>query len=167
MAEISVEIHSLFDLTVGREIRPTEKFTFSVTATNSSEADAVVLENVRYHVRVEDPTLAKLIVPPTNPDENGTGYKGPDAASGELVELAPNAEVDEMILFPRAITKPVDMGEDSPVIIEGAGELGVGDSDVLSLKGRALAVGSTRLTCQVSGEPDVEIPLATKTLDII
>ena len=167
MAEISVEIHSLFDLTDSREIRPTEKFTFSVTATNSSEADAVSLENVRYHVRVEAPALAKLIVPPTNPDNDGTGYKGVDAASGELVELAPNAEVAEMVLFPRAITKPVDMGDDSPVIIEGAGALGIGDSDVLSLKGIALATGSTQLTCQVSGEPDVEIPLATKPLDII
>ncbi|MCI5121543.1 MAG: hypothetical protein D3908_10205 [Candidatus Electrothrix sp. AUS4] len=166
MAEISVKIHSLFDLTLGREFRPTEKFTFSVTATNSSEADAVVLENVRYHVKVEDATLAKLIVPPTNPDENGTWYKSTDT-SGELVELAPNTEVDEMILFPRAITKPVDIGEDSPVIIDGAGRLGIGDSDVLSLKGIALAVGSTRLTCQVSGEPDVAIPLATKALDII
>ncbi|WPD22447.1 MAG: hypothetical protein Q3M24_01665 [Candidatus Electrothrix aestuarii] len=167
MAEISVQIHSLFDLTDSREIRSTEKFTFSVTTINSSEADAVALENVRYHVRVEDPSLAKLIVPPTNPDNNGTGYKGVDAASGELVELAPNAEVAEMVLFPRAVTKPVDMGDASPVIIEGAGALGIGDSDVLSLKGIALATGSTQLTCQVSGEPDVEIPLATKTLDII
>ncbi|MCI5121642.1 MAG: hypothetical protein D3908_10720 [Candidatus Electrothrix sp. AUS4] len=167
MAEISVQIHSLFNLMNSREIRPTEKFTFSVTTINSSEADAVALENVRYHVRVEDPAVAKLIVPPTNPDEIGTVYKGLDATSGELVALAPDTEVGEVHLFPKAITKPVDIGEDSPVIIEGAGALKVGDSDRLILKGIALATGSTQLTCQVSGEPDVDIPLATKPLDII
>lgn len=102
MADISVKIHSLFDLTISREIRATEKFSFSVTATNSSETDAVPLENVCYHLKVEDPTVAKLLVPAENPDENGTGYKGIDPASGNLVELAPNTEVDEMYLFPKA-----------------------------------------------------------------
>ncbi|CAK8725449.1 hypothetical protein KKHLCK_16750 [Candidatus Electrothrix laxa] len=162
MADIIVKIHSLFDLTDSREIRPTEKFSFSVTATNSSEADAVRLENVRYHLKVEDPTVAKLLVPPTNPDADGIGYKGIDPASGDLVELAANAEVDEMVLFPRATVR-----DDSPVIFDQAGDLDIGDSDKLTLRGQALAVGSTRLTCQVSGEPDVEIPLATKPLDIV
>lgn len=161
MAEISVKIHSLFDLIGNREIRPTTKFSFSVTTTNSSEADAVRLENVCYHLKVEDPTLAKLLVPSTNPDEDGTGYKGVDPASGDVVELAPNAEVDEMILYPRATIRG-----GGPVIVERAGDLDIGDSDVLTVRGQALAVGSTRLTCQVSGEPDVEIPLATKTLNI-
>lgn len=161
MAEISVKIHSLFDLIGNREIRPTTKFSFSVTTTNSSEADAVRLENVCYHLKVEDPTLAKLLVPSTNPDEDGTGYKGVDPASGDLVELVPNAEVDEMILYPRATIRG-----GGPVIVERAGDLDIGDSDVLTVRGQALAVGSTRLTCQVSGEPDVEIPLATKTLNI-
>jgi len=162
MADISVKIHSLFDLTDSREIRPTEKFSFSVTVTNSSEADAVHLENVRYHVKVEDSAVAKLLVPPTNPDADGTGYKGVDPASGDLVELAPNAEVAEVVLCPR-----VTVRDDSPVIFEEAGTLGVGDSDVLTLRGQALAVGSTQLTCQISGEPDVTIPLATKPLDIV
>ena len=161
MAEISVKIHSLFDLIGNREIRPTTKFSFSVTTTNSSEADAVRLENVCYHLKVEDPTLAKLLVPSTNPDEDGTGYKGVDPASGDVVELAPNAEVDEMILYPHATIRG-----GGPVIVERAGDLDIGDSDVLTVRGQALAVGSTRLTCQVSGEPDVEIPLATKTLNI-
>jgi hypothetical protein len=162
MADISVTIHSVFDLIGSMEIRPTKKFSFSVTTTNSSEADAVHLENVRYHVKVEDPAVAKLLVPPTNPDADGTGYKGVDPASGDLVELAPNAEVDEMILYPRATVRG-----GGPVVIERAGTLGIGDSDVLKLRGQALTAGSTRLTCQVSGEPDVEIPLATKPLDIV
>ena len=162
MADISVKIHSLFDLTDSREIRPTEKFSFSVTVTNSSEADAVHLENVRYHVKVEDPAIAKLLVPSTNPDAYGTGYKGVDPASGDLVELAPNTVVDAVVLYPR-----VTVRDDSPVIFEEAGTLGIGDSDVLTLRGQALAVGSTRLTCQVSGEPDVAIPLAKKSLDIV
>ena len=76
MADIEVKIHSLFDLLGDREIRPRERFSFSVTATNSSEADAVQLENVRYHVKVEDPTMAKLVVPSRNPDQYGTGYDG-------------------------------------------------------------------------------------------
>ncbi|MDU9051140.1 MAG: hypothetical protein Q3M30_20040 [Candidatus Electrothrix sp. Rat3] len=162
MADISVTIHSLFDLIGSRKIRPAKKFSFSMTTTNSSEPDAVHLENVRYHVKVEDPTKAKLLVPETNPDKDGTGYKGVDPASGDLIELAPNAEVDEMTLYPRATIRG-----GGPVTIERAGTLGIGDSDVLSLEGLALAVGSTQLTCQVSGEPDVEIPLATKQLDII
>ncbi|XOF34012.1 MAG: hypothetical protein ACL93V_01550 [Candidatus Electrothrix sp. YB6] len=167
MAEITVEIHSLFNLINSRDIRPNQKFTFKVTATNPSAPDAVRLENVRYHVRVEDPAIAKLIVPAENPDEYRTGYKGKDAASGELVELAPNAEVDEMYLFPGASSGPVTIGGTSPVIIDRARELGVGDSDVLELKGKALATGSTQLTCQVSGEPDLAIPLATEPLEVI
>ncbi|WP_446010775.1 hypothetical protein [Candidatus Electrothrix sp.] len=167
MADITVTIHSIFDLTNSREIRPREKFSFSVTTTNSSEADAVALQDVRYHVKVEDPTIAKILVPPTNPDADGTGYKGVDPASGELVMLAPNTEVEEATLFPRGITKPVDLGENSPVIIEEAGELSVGDSDVVKVYGQALAAGNTQLTCQVSGTPDVAIPLATKPLDIV
>ncbi|MCI5210732.1 MAG: hypothetical protein D3910_18535 [Candidatus Electrothrix sp. ATG2] len=162
MADVTVTIHSLFDLSGSREIRPNVKFAFGVTATNSSEADAVRLENVRHHVKVEDPTVAKLLVPPTNPDEEGTGYKGIDPVSGDLVELAPNAEVDEMYLYPRATIRG-----GGPVVIERAGDLDIGDSDQVRLQGKALAVGSTRLSCQVSGEPDVEIPLATKPLEIV
>jgi hypothetical protein len=162
MADINVKIHSLFELAGNRDIRSTERFAFSVTMTNSSEADAVSLENVRYHVKVEDPAVAKLLVPPRNPDLDGTGYKGIDPVSGDMVELALNAEVDELYLYPRATIRG-----GGPVVIERAGSLGIGDSDKLTLRGRALAVGSTRLTCQVSGEPDVEIPLAIKALDII
>ena len=162
MAEISVKIHSLFDLSDSREIRPTEKFSFSITVTNSSEGNAVRLENVRYHMKVEYPAIARLLVPPENPDEDGTVYKGVDPATGELIDLAPNAEVGEMTLCPRATVRG-----GNPVIIERAGDLDIGDSDVLTLRGLALAVGSTQLSCQVSGEPDVEIPLATKPLDIV
>ena len=162
MADISVKIHSIFDLAGSREIRPTEKFSFSVTVTNSSEADAVHLENVRYHLKVKDPSIAKLLVPPTNPDEDGTGYKGVDPVSGDLVELAPNAEVDEMTLYPRATVRG-----GGPVVIERAGTLGIGDSDVLTIRGQALASGNTQLSCQVSGEPDVAIPLAKKPLEIV
>ena len=162
MADVSVKIHSLFDLMDNREIRPTDKFSFSVTATNSSEANAVRLENVRYHVKVEDPTIAKLLVPPRNPDDDGTGYKGIDPASGDLIELAPNAEVDEIHLYPRATIR-----DGVAVIIDRAGELGIGDSDKLNMRGQALAPGSTRLICQVSGEPDVEIPLATTPLEVV
>lgn len=162
MADISVKIHSLFDLTNSREIRPTEKFSFSVTTTNSSEADAVSLKNVRYHLKVEDPTKAKLLVPAENPDDNGTGYQGMDPVSGDLVVLAPGAEVAEMVLLPSATVR----GQ-APVIFEMAGDLDVGDSDVLTVYGQALATGTTQLTCQVSGEPDVEIPLASKPLEIV
>jgi hypothetical protein len=162
MADISVKIHSLFDLTGSREIRPTEKFSFSVTVTNSSEADAVRLENVRYHLKVEDPSVAKLLVPAENPNEDGTGYQGVDPASGDLVALEPGAEVDEMILLPAATLRG-----HIPVVFEMAGDLDIGDSDMLKVRGKALAVGSTQLTCQVSGTPDVAIPLATKPLKIV
>jgi hypothetical protein len=162
MAEISVKIHSLFNVTGSRKIGSTNRFSFSVTATNSSDSDAVHLENVRYHLKVEDPTKAKLVVPAENPDKEGTVYKGVDPASGDLIELAPEAEVGEMVLCPR-----VTVHGGGPVVIEGAGTLGIGDSDVLKLNGKALAVGSTQLTCQVSGEPDTAIPLATKPLEIV
>jgi hypothetical protein len=161
MADITVTVHSLFNLLSERTIRPNEKFTFSVTATNSSEPDAVRLENVRYHIRVEDSAVAKLLVPPTNPDDDGTAYKGIDSASGDLVDLAPNAEVGEMHLYPR----PTIPGG-GPVVIERAGDLDVGDSDVLSVRGKAFTTGDTQITCQVTAEPDVEIPLATKLLEV-
>ena len=162
MADISVKIHSLFDLTDSREIRSTEKFSFSVTVTNSSEPDAVRLENVRYHLKVDDPSIAKLLVPAENPDKNDTGYQGVDSASGELVVLELGAEVAEMILVPRATIR-----DEGPIIFELAGDLDIGDSDVLKVRGQALAVGTTQLTCQVSGTPDVSIPLATKPLEIV
>ncbi|MCI5133314.1 MAG: hypothetical protein D3904_17820 [Candidatus Electrothrix sp. EH2] len=162
MSHVEVKIHSLFDLAGEREIRSTAKFSFAVTTINSSEADAVRLENVRYHVKVEDPSKAKLLVPPENPDDFGTVYKGVDPDSGDSVELAPNTEVDELYLYPRATIRG-----GGPVVIERAGDLDIGDSDMLKLRGQALAAGSTRLTCQVSGEPDVEIPLASKLLTLV
>ncbi len=162
MADISVKIHSLFELAGNRDIRSTERFAFSVTMTNSSEADAVSLENIRYHVKVKDPAVAKLLIPPRNPDLDGTGYKGVDPVSGDMVKLALNTEVDELYLYPRATLRG-----DDPMVIERAGSLGIGDSDVLVLRGKGLAAGSTELSCQVSGEPDVEISLATILLEIV
>ncbi len=164
MTDVTVTIHSLFTLTSRRTIRANQRFTFNVTATNSSGSDAKRLENVRYHISLADPAVARLTVPATNPDKDGTVYKGKDSASGDFVDLAPNAEVQEMYLFPRSTVRG-----GGPVVIERAGDLDVGDSDLLKIHGRAgvdAGGSSTQISCQVTAEPDVEIPTSTKLLEI-
>ncbi|MCI5223136.1 MAG: hypothetical protein D3924_10790, partial [Candidatus Electrothrix sp. AR4] len=120
--------------------------------------------NVRYHISMADPAVAKLTVPAANPDKDGIAYKGVDSASGELVGLAPNAEVQEMHLFP----SPTIRGG-GPVVIDRAGTLDPGDSDLLKIHGQAASDaegGSTEISCHVTVEPDVEIPVATKPLKV-
>jgi len=134
----------------GVSIQPNEVFTFSVTANNSSAADAIRLVNVRYHIRVLNPAVAKLVVPSSNPDANGVTYKsGPGGFFS--FNLAPNAEVGEMFLFPPA------SGIFAP---DKAGDLDIGDIDTIAgLKGKAgsaPAGGSTSITCAVLAEADLD-----------
>jgi len=155
----------------GTTIQPNETFTFSVTGTNTAAPDAIRLVNVRYHVKVVNPTVAKLVVPASNPDASGIKYK---SGSGGLftVDLSPNAEVSEMYLFP-----PVDSG--FPFPSDKAGDLDPGDSDTITgLKGKAapaLGGGITQITCRILADPDLDFlfpqnednPSATKALTVI
>ena len=155
-------------------INPNEQFTFSVTATNSSAADAIRLVNVRYQVSVANPAVGKLVVPATNPDANGIRYRGPVGIfAGPLVDLAPNAEVGTMFLFPPASSTG------GPIFIERAGDLDVGDSDTISgLKGKAgpgAGGGNSQITCRILAEPDLDFlfpkfedsPTATRVLNVV
>jgi hypothetical protein len=134
----------------GPTIQPNGSFTFNITVTNLDLAldPGIRLVNVRYHVKVQNPAVAKLVVPTTNPDFNGIRYKGPDT----LVDLAPKAEVDEMYLLPPA-------SGTGPIFIERAGDLDVGDSDIISVTGKCgpAAVGSTTvIACSIRADPDLD-----------
>ncbi|HEY9657185.1 MAG TPA: hypothetical protein V6C65_01885 [Allocoleopsis sp.] len=162
---------SAFTPATGTSIQPGEQFTFSVTGTNASGVDAIRLINVRYVVRVIDPAVAKLVVPATNPDAMGIRYKGPGLIFGTLVDLAPNARVSEMYIYP-----PASMN--SPFYIDRAGDLNIGDSDTLTLTGEAGSAvngGNTQIMCQILADPDLDFifpknentPSTSKSLVII
>jgi hypothetical protein len=158
---------------VGVTIQPNEPFTFDVTGTNLSGPDAIKLVNVRYHIWVENPAIAKLVVPTHNPNFNGITYKGwtstPDVGLF-LVNLPANAEVAEMYLFPPA---------SGPFPQDKAGDLNPGDSDsILGLKGKAgpaAGGGSTQITCRIQADPDLDFlfpknedsPTVTQTLTVV
>jgi len=129
----------------GTVVNKSELFTFTVSVTNSSAADAIRLVKVRYHLHVQTPAVAKLVVPATNPDAQGITYKnlpGGDFASN----LAPNAEVADMYLFPSP----------SNFLGEGSGDLDVGDKDTIEVTGRGLVVGGTDIKFRVLAEADLD-----------
>jgi hypothetical protein len=158
----------------GVTIQPNETFTFSITGTNSASPDAIRLVNVRYHVSVANPAVAKLVVPATNPFPavNGITYKARSGFFGPLVDLAPNAEVGEMFLFPSPSSSA------GPIFIDRAGDLDVGDSDTISLTGKAGAAaagGNSQISCNIIAEVDLDFlftknedsPTATRSLVVI
>jgi hypothetical protein len=126
-------------------IRPNEIFTFDITVKNPKTGiPGIRLVNVRYHVKVQNPAIAKLVVPATNPDFDGIRYKGLD-----LVDLAPKAEVAEMYLFPPASST-----------INRAGDLDVGGpSDIIRVTGKGFAAAGTFTTnigCSIKADPDLD-----------
>lgn len=137
----------------GNTIQPNEYFTFSVTATNSSAVDAIRLVNVRYYVTVLNPAVGKLVVPDTNPDSNGIRYRKPGPVLGLMVDCAPKEEVGTMYVFPPAsVSSP-------PFVLDRAGDLDVGDSDTIQLRGKAgtnPSGGNTQITCKILAEPDLD-----------
>lgn len=128
---VSVSISALVP-DVPSTINRNEEFTFSVTATNAPAPNGISLVNVRYHVRVANSSVAKLIVPATVTARSG--------ASATSTLLVAGALVSQMFLFP------------------ADNSLTVGDSDtVAGLKGKAGgAVGTTQILFDIFADPDLD-----------
>ena len=141
--KVSVSISALAPAVPGT-INPDEEFTFSVTVTNASTASGgISLVNVRYHIHVANPSVAKLIVPPV---ATATTRSGPTTA---FPTLSPGTQVSEMFLFPISDTL-------------GAG----GDSDTISgLKGKSGgAVGTTSIRFDIHADPDLSFLFPTNEI---
>jgi hypothetical protein len=131
------------------QIKPNANFTFDITVTNPNAVNhGIRLVNVRYHVKVQTPAVAKLVVPATNPDFDGIRYKDPD-----LVDLAPNAEVAEMYLFPSASST-----SSTSSTINRAGDLDVGTSDTIRVTGKGFGSSGTTtgIDCSIKADPDLD-----------
>jgi hypothetical protein len=120
----------------GSQINPRETFTILLTVANAVDdlSQGVQIIDVIYHVRISDPTKAKLIVPPTSV---GVARSTP---SPDAPPLPPGTEVDEMFLFPSRADLPT---------------LNVGETDSLRLTGRAHAVGIPRVFFNILGDVDL------------
>jgi hypothetical protein len=121
-------------------ISPGEGFTFSVTAKNAALADGGIdLNNVRYHLRVANSAIGKLIVPPTT---IGTAQ----SASGAV--LSAGSQVTEMLLTPPNVLNEKGLP---------AFDLPAGDSDTISgLKGKAGILGATNIRLDILAHPDLK-----------
>lgn len=115
-------------------ISPNEGFTFSITASNANTYNGGIrLVQVSYHLMVENPAVAKLIVPPV---ATATARSGPSPLAHTL---SPGLEVYEMHLFPADHS------------------LNVGDSDTIAgLKGIAKGLGATNINFHISADPDMD-----------
>jgi hypothetical protein len=131
------------------KIKPNANFTFDITVTNpNAVSHGIRLVNVRYHVKVQTPAVAKLVVPATNPDFDGIRYKGLEGLN--LVDLAPKAEVAEMYLFPSASS--------TSSTINRAGDLDVGTSDTIRVTGKGFGSSGTTtgIDCSIKADPDLD-----------
>lgn len=117
-------------------ISPGEGFTFSVTAKNAGSADGgMPLNNVRYHLRVADSTIGKLIVPPATIGlaRSTSSLTGPSLAAG--------TQVTEMFLFPVGEQDRLSRGE---------------TETIAGLKGKAGTLGTTNIRLDILGDPDLD-----------
>jgi hypothetical protein len=113
-------------------ISPTEGFTFSITATNATFG-GIPLVQVSYELRVANPAVAKLIVPPVTTAVARTG------SNTNYPSLTPGTEVDAMHLFP------------------SDQKLGLGDSDTITgLRGKAKALGVTNIAFSIHADLDLD-----------
>jgi hypothetical protein len=125
---------------VPNALSPGEGFTYNIQARNAAAPEGIALTNVRYHVRVVNPNIGKLIVP--SPLISGTARASADPTSATL---AVGSQVNEMFLFPGGF-----FGADLK-------RLDVGETDTLSnLKGTALALGTLELRVNIIADPDEE-----------
>jgi hypothetical protein len=136
------------------QVNPDENFTFRLSVANAvgilAITQGVQILNVIYHVRVSDPTKAKLIVPPT---EVGVAHLTP---SPDSPILPPGAAVNEMFLFPSG-----DLST-----------LGIGETDSLVLTGLARAVGTPSVIFNILGDVSLDLthrsnPTASTIVSIV
>jgi hypothetical protein len=120
-------------------LSPGEGFTYSIQARNAPAPSGIALTNVRYHVRVVNPAIGRLIVPSpliAGPARAGAGPNAPVLPAGTPVAA--------MFLFPSFLGTGTDLRR-----------LDVGDSDTISgLKGKALARGTLEVRVNIIADPD-------------
>lgn len=134
--KVTVSISALTPAVPGT-LNPNEEFTFSVTATNAATTvGGIKLINVKYHLKVTNSAVAKLIVPPAT---TAKARNGPSSSSDTLT---PGTQVTEMFLFP--------VGDKS--------QLAAGETDTISgLKGKSgVAAGNTQITLECRADPDLD-----------
>lgn len=141
--KVTVSISALVP-TTGDTIGPNEEFSFTLTAQNASAASGgIALKNIVWRVWVENEAVGKLLVP-----------AAPMVARSSLSDtssLTPGSYVKEMYLFPPNIAylPPLD----------AATYLGTGDTDTLSLKGKAGATpsgGTTNIRFKIYANVDMD-----------
>ncbi len=117
----------------GTSLNPNEGFTFSVSASNADAANGgVALKNVKYRISVDDPAVAKVLVP--------AGGSATDLAGNPLVA---GTKVGAFIFAPTGASS----------------SLGVGDTDSIALQGAAgsgSAGGTTSLQARIIADVDVD-----------
>src|SRR5438128_5646270 len=126
------------ELAVPNALSPGEEFTFSVRAQNAnSAAGGIALTNVRYHIRISNAAIGKLIVPPIT---IGIAKSGPHLSDPVLT---PGSLVPELFLATPTGTDPK--------------KLDVADIDTITgLKGRALALGTLDVRLSIVADPDLD-----------
>jgi hypothetical protein len=124
--------------TTGSSIKSDETFTFRVTAANANVASGgLALRNVKYRIVVENPAVAKIRVPPA------VVGRATDLAGDPMAE---GAEVSALIF--------------SPAITAEHSKLGPGDTDTLTLTGKAgpaAGGGTTQIIARILADIDLDV----------
>jgi hypothetical protein len=109
----------------GATINQSEDFTFSITAANATVAlGGIALKNVCYHLRVRNPSVAELIVPPA-PMVAHSGQTTESPVDSPV--LAAGAEVVEMYLTPADEKNYLTPGESDTISnLRGRTKMGTG-----------------------------------------
>jgi hypothetical protein len=132
--KVTVTVSS-FTPAAGASINPNELFTFSITAANANAAGGgIALKNVKYRIQSANAAVAKIKVP----------------AGGASTDLLGN---------PLAVGTEVAAFIYDPSVISANDTLGVGDSDSISLTGKAGASpagGSTNIQARILADVDLD-----------
>jgi len=121
------------------DINPGEKFNIELKVTNAAgnPDQAIELINLRYRLEMKDSAVAKLIVP------------------SKAVGTVPGKQEGDEVAVMTLTLKP-----NNDRLLEG-------ETQTLTLKGKALAKGKTDLTFDVLADPDLNylFPKSTSTVD--
>lgn len=140
--KVNVSISTLLP-TGGNEINPNEEFSFTITAKNAiADSGGIPLKDIIWRIWVENEAVGKLTVP--------TGITARSGLSTTSTLLPAGTLVREMYLFPSSIAFLPD---------DPKNYLGVGDSDTISLKGRAMSNpsgGSSNIKFKIYADIDMD-----------
>jgi hypothetical protein len=126
---------------VGPKLNRNEGFSFDIEMQNLG---SIGLVNLRVIIRVANPAIAKLIVPPLEMGSVHTAF------TSDSPTVPPGTEVQDMILFPRFDTL-----------------LPNGQNSFTKLRGKAHAGGSTNLEVEVLAEPDIHSTFRHNTTPLV